>query len=180
MRNGGVIGYPTEAVYGLGCFPSDTRAIERLLDIKRRSWRKGLLLIAADLDQVERWAILPRGDLGRRIESTWPGPTTWILQARAHVPDAITGGRDTVAMRVTDHPIGRALCERATMPIVSTSANISREAPIRHPLVLHRKLGRKLDYIVPGPLGGRLLPTAIRDGSSGRVIRADEGTTAGT
>lgn len=179
MQRGGVIAYPTEAVFGLGCLPDDPRAIARVLMLKQRSWRKGLLLIAADVEQVERWAVLPRGPLGREIERSWPGPTTWILPARMRVPRAVSGGRDTIAMRVTDHPIGRALCTRAAMPIVSTSANVSRRPPIRRTLVLRRSLGRDVDYIVPGALGGRLLPSAIRDGRSGRIIRADESSQAG-
>jgi L-threonylcarbamoyladenylate synthase len=174
MRRSGVIAYPTEAVFGLGCLPNDPNAITRVLAIKRRSRRKGLLLIAADIEQVERWAVLPHGELGREIASSWPGPTTWILPARPRVSRALTGGRDTIAMRVTDHPVGRALCARAAMAIVSTSANVSRRAPIRHLLILRRVLGHEVDYIVPGALGGRLLPTAIRDGRTGRVVRADE------
>ena len=176
LRAGGVIAYPTEAVYGLGCLPEDAAAVERVLEIKRRPPSKGFLLIAADIEQVERWALLPAGELGREIEASWPGPTTWILPARAHTPRVITGNRATVAMRVTAHPIARALCARAGAAIVSTSANISREPPIRRALVLRRKLGRELDYIVPGPLGQRRLPTAIRDARSGRVIRGDEST----
>lgn len=172
MRGGGVIGYPTEAVFGLGCLPDDARAVARVLAIKNRSWRKGLLLIAADIEQIVAWAVLPGGDVGRAIAETWPGPVTWVLPARERAPPWITGGRETIAMRVTDHPVARALCKRAATPIVSTSANVSRQPPIRRPLVLRRRLGRDLDYIVPGATGGRLQPSTIRDGRTGRLIRA--------
>ena len=171
LRNGGVIAYPTEAVFGLGCMPDDASAVARLLEIKQRSWRKGLLLIAADIEQVEAWAFLPDGELGRTVAESWPGPVTWALPARERVPPWISGGRGTVAMRVTDHPVARALCRRAGTPLVSTSANIGGRPPIRRLLVLRRQLGRAVDYIVPGALGDRQRPSLIRDAESGRILR---------
>lgn len=116
---------------------------------------------------------MPAGDIGERVRADWPGPVTWILKARADVPASITGGRATIAVRVTAHPVGRALCEAAGCALVSTSANLSGHAPIRNKTRLRRQLGRAVDMIVPGDLGDRAKPTAIRDGSTGAMIRAD-------
>jgi L-threonylcarbamoyladenylate synthase len=171
VRAGGVVAYPTEAVFGLGCKPRDRGAVMRVLAIKRRSWRKGLILIAADLEQLERYVVLPAEPRRSEVLATWPGPNTWVLEARADAPRWITGGRASVAVRVTAHPLAAELCRAAGDALVSTSANVSRRPPHRRLLVLRRDLGRKVDYVLAGDLGGLAAPTAIRDGRSGRVLR---------
>lgn len=169
---GGVIAYPTEAVYGLGCLPLAPRALARVLAIKRRSKHKGFVLIGADVAQVERFAVLPAGARGAEIRATWPGPVTWVLEARPGVPEALTGGRSTVAVRVTAHELSRRLCERVGSALVSTSANLSGRPPLRTALAVRRVLGRDVDYVLAGPLGGLDRPTVIRDGATGAVLRA--------
>jgi L-threonylcarbamoyladenylate synthase len=169
---GGVIAYPTEAVFGLGCLPENRAAVERVLAIKRRSWRKGLLLIGADLAQLERFVVLPGEPRLSEILASWPGPVTWTLEARRHVPRWLSGGRDTVAVRLTDHPLARALCAVLGRALVSTSANVSRRPPLRDLRVLRRELGREVDYVLAGGLGGLARPTVIKDGRTGKVLRA--------
>jgi L-threonylcarbamoyladenylate synthase len=171
VRAGGVIAYPTEAVFGLGCLPRDRRAVMRVLAIKRRSWRKGLILIGADLAQLERYVVLPQEPRRAEVLATWPGPNTWVLDARADAPRWITGGRTSVAVRVTAHGLAADLCRAVGEALVSTSANVSRRAPHRRLLNLRRDLGLRVDYVLAGPLGGLAAPTAIRDGRSGRVLR---------
>ena len=144
-----------------------------ILALKRRQSSKGLILIAADLDQAEVFAHIPGGERGNEIRAQWPGPVTWILEARTGVSPLLTGGRTTIAMRVTAHPVARSLCETAGSALVSTSANLSGHEPIRSKTRLRRQLGRHVDMIVPGEPGGRAKPTAIRDGSTGALIRAD-------
>jgi L-threonylcarbamoyladenylate synthase len=171
VRRGGVIAYPTEAVFGLGCLPDDRAAVTRLLAIKRRSWRKGLILIAADLAQLEPYVVLPPEPARSGVLATWPGPHTWVLDARPGAPRWITGGRDGVAVRVTAHPLARALCASVGAALVSTSANVSRRPPHRSLMKLRRDLGRAVDYILAGPLGGEARPTPIRDARSGDTLR---------
>jgi L-threonylcarbamoyladenylate synthase len=171
LLGGGVVAYPTEAVYGLGCLPGDRRAVARVLRIKRRSWRKGLLLIAAELGQLEPLICLPDEPVRTEVLRSWPGPVTWVVHARAAVPVWITGGRETVAVRVTNHPLARALCRRVGQPLVSTSANQSGRAPHTRLLVLRRELGHAVDYVLPGALGEACRPTAIRDAATGRLLR---------
>lgn len=169
---GGVVAYPTEAVFGLGCLPEDRSAVERILAIKRRSWRKGLLLIGADIEHLTRFAVLEGSPCLAEILAGWPGPHTWILPATKAAPSWITGGGDGIGVRLTAHPVARALCERVGGALVSTSANVSRRPPIRHALGVRRALGAELDYVLPGAVGELARPTPIRDGRSGAVLRS--------
>jgi L-threonylcarbamoyladenylate synthase len=171
VRSGGVIAYPTEAVFGLGCLPRNRRAVLRLLAIKRRSWRKGLILIGADLAQLERYVILPPEPQRSRVLATWPGPHTWVLEAQPDAPRWITGGRASMAVRMTAHPLAAALCRAVGEALVSTSANVTRRPPHRRLLHLRRDLGRRIDFVLAGPLGDLAAPTPIRDGRSGRALR---------
>jgi L-threonylcarbamoyladenylate synthase len=168
---GGVIAYPTEAVFGLGCLPDNRAAVERVLAIKRRSWRKGLLLIGAELAQLEQFVVLPKEPRLSEVLASWPGPVTWVLRARPRAPVWISGGRDSVAVRLTDHPLAREVCLAAGRALVSTSANVSRRPPLRDLRVLRRELGLEVDYVLAGPLGGLAKPTVIRDGRTGKILR---------
>lgn len=172
VRGGGVVAYPTEAVFGLGCDPRDRAAVMRVLAIKRRSWRKGLILIAADFAQLESYVVLPPEPRRTEVLASWPGPHTWVLTARGAAPRWITGGRDSLAVRVTAHPIARDLCVRAGTALVSTSANVSRRPPHRRLLRLRHDLGPHVDYVLAGALGGSAQPTAIKDARTGRLLRS--------
>lgn len=171
MRAGGIIAYPTEAVYGLGCLPRERQAVFKILRIKRRSWRKGLIVVAADLDQLRPLIDLPRGGLRAEILASWPGPVTWILPARPALPRWLTGARPTLAVRITDHPVARDICRRAGQALVSTSANRAGRPPHVRVLSLRRAFGAEVDYIVAAPVGGRARPSTIRSGDTGEVIR---------
>ena len=173
LRAGGVIAHPTEAVYGLGCDPDDEQAVRRILALKRRPAAKGLILIAADFEQLRPW-LLPLGtaDL-ERVRAAWPGPVTWLLPARPEVPRWLRGDHDTLAVRVTAHPLSAQLCRAFGKPLVSTSANRASRPPARTALAVRRQLGRRgVDLILNGRLGGSSRPSEIRDLASGRVIRA--------
>lgn len=172
LKKGGVIGYPTEGVYGIGCDPMNQRAVERLLTLKKRPPDIGLILIAASWEQIQDLIDLTDSLDLDAILATWPGPFTWILPSNDKVPLWITGKHATVAVRVTDHPQAKALCEEFGGPLVSTSANIHGHHPARDNIQVYRHFGETLDYILPGRVGDRTQPTEIRDGLSGEVIRA--------
>ncbi len=172
VSGGGVIAYPTEAVYGLGCDPLEAEAVERILAIKQRDASKGLILIASRLSQLLPFMAALPADTQRTLEASWPGPVTWVVPAAAHVSTRITGGRPTLAVRVTAHPVAAALCEACAMALVSTSANRSGQAPARTGLMVRTQLGDAVDCIVPGAVGGLAKPTEIRDAMSGKVLRA--------
>jgi len=171
VLEGGVIAYPTEAVYGIGCLPWDEDALLRVLALKRRAPRKGLIVVAASVAQLEPLALLPGGAIGEEMRARWPGPYTWIVPARPTVSALLTGGRATIAVRVSAHPIVQRLCRRTGSALVSTSANLSGAAPARTALAVRRRLGRLVDSVLAGPLGDSERPTEIRDAATGRVLR---------
>jgi L-threonylcarbamoyladenylate synthase len=172
LRSGGVVAYPTEGVFGLGCIPDHADAVIRILGIKKRSPGLGLVLIASSMDQVREWSALPES---ATLESSADRPITWIVPARRHVPYWITGDHSSVAIRLTTHPIAGALCDAADSALVSTSANVAGSPPARNVHVLRRRFGGLVDCIVPGPCGPAGGPSEIREFASGKVIRA--GTT---
>ncbi len=170
LRSGGIIAYPTEAVFGLGCDPDDTLALQSLIALKQRSVNAGLILIAASLEQASNYFEADEKTL-EKLQATWPGPTTWILPER-NVHPLVTGGRDTVAIRVSAHPVCTMLTQAFGRPIVSTSANLSGQRPATSVLQVRRKLRTFLDGIVNGPLGGQSQPTRIIDARNDHLIRA--------
>jgi len=172
LQAGGIVAYPTEAVYGLGCDPLNPHSVMRLLAIKQRPWQKGLILIASERHQLDPYLETVTAGIEEQLDQTWPGPVTWLLSARPDVPRWLRGEHDTLAVRVTGHPVAAALCEAFGGPIVSTSANLAGHEPARSPLRVQCELGGQVDYILHGPLGELAQPTEIRDARSGRIIRA--------
>jgi L-threonylcarbamoyladenylate synthase len=173
LRRGGVLAYPTEAVWGLGCDPFDEAAVLRLLALKRRPVDKGLILIAgapAQFDGLLDWPALPaaRADA---VRASWPGPHTWIVPATARVPAWITGAHAGVAARLSAHPVVVALCAAFGGVLVSTSANPAGDDPPRQLPGLDAGLRAALDGVVAGDTGGLERPTAIRDARSGDALR---------
>jgi L-threonylcarbamoyladenylate synthase len=171
LHAGGLIAYPTEGVYGLGCRPDDSRAVQRLLALKQRPVSAGLILIAASLGQLTDW-IEPTAREIRQLTATPAGPVTWLVTAGPLTPEWITGGRPKVAVRVTGHPVAACLCRAAGLPLVSTSANRRGKPPARSALGARLRFGAQLDLVVGGATGGAAGPTEIRDATSGRVLRA--------
>lgn len=177
LRRSGVVAYPTEAVWGLGCDPFDEAAVRRLLAIKQRSVDKGLILVAASPVQFEGlldWERLPPA---RRtaVLASWPGPNTWVVPATARVPAWVTGAHPGeargVAVRVSAHPAVVALCEAFGAPLVSTSANLSGQPPAFRRDALDPALVARIDDVAAGETGGLSAPTAIRDALTGAQLR---------
>ena len=174
VRSGGVIAYPTEAVWGLGCDPFNEAAVMRLLSIKQRDVAKGLILIAGERAQLEGlldWSALDADRLAA-VDAGWPGPSTWIVPATPRVPRWITGTHSGVAVRVSAHPLVGALCGKLGGPLVSTSANRAGEPPAFRREELDPELLAQLDGVSEGETSGLAAPTAIRDALTGAVLRA--------
>ncbi|MCP5149393.1 MAG: L-threonylcarbamoyladenylate synthase [Chromatiales bacterium] len=171
LRRGGVIAYPTEGVFGLGCDPMNAAAVERVYRAKGRDRGKPLTLIAATVEHLSG-LIAPLGRaLRARVEPTWPGPVTWILPLADGAPPWLGGADRTIAVRVTAHPVAGALARAFGRPIVSTSANRSDRPPARTAFQVRRARLTGVDYVVPGVIGGAEGPTEIRDARDGRVLR---------
>ena len=172
LRRGAVIAYPTEAVYGLGCDPSDADAVARLFALKQRPATQGVLLIAADFAQVEKFiGAAPEAAIAR-ARASWPGPQTWVLPRSAQTPPWLAGAHAGIALRVTAHPLAAQLCRAFGAAIVSTSANRHGQPPARTAADVRSAFGDELAYILDGPTGGLERPTPIRDAIVGEIIRA--------
>lgn len=166
---GAVLAYPTEGVYGLGCIPDDRHAVMRLLSIKQRDPDKGLILIAADRDQLEGW--VADGVTGKLDDPDPKHPVTWIVPPGPLAHAGITGSHDGIAVRLSGHPVASELCRHVGMPITSTSANIAGRPTARNKYVLHRIFRDLADGIVSGDCGPAKGPSEIRVLSSGAVLR---------
>lgn len=174
LHKGGVIVYPTEAVWGIGCDPFNEAAVMRLLDIKQRAVDKGLILIAADLEQLRSCLNFPALPTARLVEvlASWPGPHTWTMPANALAPRWITGAHESLAVRVSAHPTVVALCRAFGGPLVSTSANLSGQPAVRQREDLDPALLDRVDGLVEGDTGGLERPTPIRNAFDGSILRS--------
>ncbi|MBA1203871.1 L-threonylcarbamoyladenylate synthase [Pseudomonas capeferrum] len=170
IRAGAVIAYPTEAVWGLGCDPWNEEAVDRLLAIKSRSVDKGLILIADNIRQFDfLFEDFPQDWLDR-MASTWPGPNTWLVPHQDLLPEWVTGVHDTVALRVSDHPVVGELCALVG-PLISTSANPQGRPAAKTRLRVEQYFRGDLDLVLGGALGGRKNPSVIRNLVTGEVVR---------
>ena len=173
LTDGAVICYPTEAIFGLGCDPDNQAAVAHLLQLKGRPLSKGLILIADNYSQCLPYVADEHIPLHKRAEifSSWPGAVTWLLPAKASAPRWLTGGRQTIAIRVTAHPVVKRICQAFAKPIVSTSANFSGEMPVTSLSQAKALVADQVGYYVDGPLGSHSSPSVIKDAMTGKVIR---------
>lgn len=169
--SGGLIAYPTEAVWGLGCDPWDETAVQRLLTLKQRPVEKGLILVAGNWKTLDPLlAHLSQAQKTTLIHS-WPGPITWLIPVPSFVPPWITGGRDTVAVRLSAHPLIREFSQQVGVPLVSTSANRTGARSARHGFQVRKWFGNDIDLYLGGRVGGAAQPSTIRDLHSGETLR---------
>ena len=171
VHRGGVVACPTEGVWGLSCDPCNGDAVYRLLRMKRRPVAKGLILVAASEAQLD-FLLSTLGPAARsELSASGPGPTTGLVPHRGTLPTWIVGDHDTVAVRVSDHPVVRALCRAWGGPLVSTSANPGGARPAMAAFQVMRFFGEQVDCLLPGAVGGNRRPSVIRDLASGNIIR---------
>lgn len=171
LQRGGIIAYPTEAVFGLGCDPHNSAAVMRLLSLKQRPVEKGLILIASDIDQLRAYLAPVDASVWQRAMATWPGPVTWVFPARKTVPVALRGEHTTLAVRVTAHPLARMLCEAFDGALISSSANIAGQPPARNAAEVRAQFPKGIDYILDGEVNTQAKPSEIRDAQSGKILR---------
>ncbi|WP_428354887.1 Sua5/YciO/YrdC/YwlC family protein [Methyloprofundus sp.] len=173
LNQGKLIAYPTEAVYGLGCDPLNEAAVMHLLRIKQRPMHKGLILIASDFAQLQPY-INPSPSMLERILPTWPGAITWVVPAQPWVPRYLRGKHDSLAVRVSAHPLVQQLCSNYAGAIVSTSANISQQAPARTALEVQKKFQTEDILILTGATEHHQQATAIYNAQNGDCLRASK------
>jgi len=172
MQQGGIIGYPTEAVWGFGCDPWNEKAVYRLLRLKNRPVCKGLIIVAASIDQITPLMAPLSQQHRENVGAIRMRPTTWLIpDIQNWVPDFIKGEHKTVAVRISQHPVVRKLCQTMGKPITSTSANLAGEPAITKQADIESYFSAKLDMILLGRVGRESLPSAIIDLVSGANIR---------
>ena len=173
IRQGGVIAYPTEGVWGLGCDPQNQAAVLRLLALKQREVSKGLILIAAEEAQLAPYIALSSLTEGQRaaMRASWPGPHTWVVPASAAAPAWITGDHDSIAVRISAHPQVRALCMAFAGALVSTSANLANQPAAHHRQALDKRIIAGVDAVSEGETLGDAQPSRIRDARTGAILR---------
>lgn len=170
LKRGGLIAYPTEYCYGLGCDPRNRNAVLRLLKLKSRTQRKGLILIAGKYAQLAPYLKSLSPDEQEKLQRDGAQAITYLMPAKPSVPRWLRGAHDTLAVRITAHPEAAALCNALDMALVSTSANRSGAKPARTYAQCRRLFGESV-WVLPGKVGARKKPSTIRAWMSGNIIR---------
>lgn len=168
LRRGGLIAYPTESCYGLGCDPANYRAVQRLLRLKQRPQRKGLILIAARYAQVDRY--LQPLATEAQLQAAGANVITYLMPTRPNTPHHLRGKHDTLAVRFTAHPYASQLCRQLPHALVSTSANRSGCRSIKTYAECQRQFGAKV-WVLRGQIGKRKQPSTIRYWKSEVTLR---------
>lgn len=170
-----VIAYPTEAVFGLGCNPLSLSAVQQVLAIKGREADKGLILIASQQNQLTPYIapVLPQWQT--QFDQYWPGHVTFIVpvsnELDTDIASVLTGGRETIAVRVSNHPVVAALCRQCSSALVSTSANRSGQQPLRTAAAVRHEFADQLAAVIDADCGDQLKPSRIIDIRDGKNIR---------
>ena len=171
IQQGGIIAYPTEGVYGLGCDPFNQQAVQKILSLKQRSVAKGLLVIAADWQQVVALTTSVDSTLLQNALIRWSQqPVTFLFPHSDTAPAWITGDSDSIGLRLTLHPVAKRLCELAG-PLVSTSANVSGHIAARTAAEVRFYFPVGIDVVIDAPIGDLNKPTPIIDVVTGQAVR---------
>ncbi len=173
FQQGGIISYPTEAVFGLGCDPGNDSAINKLLSLKQRSANKGLIILAGDYSQLQPYIDESKitEQEKSQILSRWPGAITQVLPVNKAISPLLFGAFDSIAVRVTQHPDVIALCKRTNKAIISTSANLSGHPAVTTWQKVLQQFPTQLDYLIKTETLGFVTPSTIIDGLTGKVLR---------
>lgn len=171
IKNGGVIAYPTEYCYGLGCDPFNRKAIDKVLKLKRRSKVRGLIVIAGEIKQLKSLIKPLKQKAYDDIDKYWPGPFSLILETKKNVPYNLIGRHKKIAVRVTKHQLVKQLCQFIQMPLVSTSANISGYKPIKTYREGKKQFGEST-LVLPGLTNFAKNPSTIIDWSTKKTLRS--------
>ncbi len=175
IKNGGLIAYPTETVYGLGADPHNAEAIQKIFTAKGRAEDKGIILLIRGVDDLSTLVHTVSPTAQILIEVFWPGPLTLVFRANRDLSPALLGGRDTIALRHSSSSVATQLLTALGGPLTSTSANRSAEPPARSAYEVENALGDHLDLILDGGPSDTTLPSTLVDVSSDRAILLREG-----
>lgn len=149
LQDGGIIAYPTDTTYGIGCSIFNKKGIERIYQLKQRDRKKPFSFICPSLSEVSRYAKV-NNVVFKILKRYLPGPYTFILEATRDVPDLLLTRQKTVGIRIPDNRICLDIVRQLGNPVITTSANLSGEDPVGDPEMINMNFGDKLDLIVDG------------------------------
>ena len=171
LKKGGLIAYPTESCYGLGCVPTLSKALNQLIHLKKRPQHKGMIVIGHSLEQLQPLLQRPSENIQTMLHEAWPAPKTFLLPTGKKVLPSLRGkGRSKLAVRVPAHAGARRLCQVLEMPLVSTSCNRAGKRACKTEREVRRQFGRKV-WVVGGLIGKQKTPSQIIDGETGTRLR---------
>ena len=171
LRQGQIISYPTESVFGLGCDPHNLNSVNNILLAKQRSWQKGLILIASEIEQLEPWIDWARVPNIEKIYASWPGPETWIVPVADEVSPLLRGLYNSLAVRVSAHPVVQQLCDQFAGAIVSTSANKAGNPAPKSSFQVRKTFKDSIGFYMTGATSKSLRPSRIRSALTGETLR---------
>ena len=170
LRRGGLIAYPTESCYGLGCDPDNRAAVQRLLKLKQRPQKKGLILIASGYQQIARYLQVLTSSQQQQLKTAGAQAVTYLMPVQPSCPRWLRGAHDTLAVRLTAHPFAKQLCRSVHHALVSTSANRSGQRPVKTYMQCQRLFGGKV-WVLPGRVGKRKKHSTILAWTDGKIVR---------
>lgn len=170
LKRGGLIAYPTESCYGLGCDPANRAAVMKLLRLKQRPQRKGLILIASSYRQLSRFLQPITAAEQSKLQRDGAQAITYLMPVKKYAPRWLRGAHDTLAVRLTAHPYAQKLCRGVQSALVSTSANFSGHRPVKTYAECRRQFGSNV-WVLPGLVGKRKQPSTIVSWVDGRIVR---------
>jgi L-threonylcarbamoyladenylate synthase len=170
LKRGGLIAYPTESCYGLGCDPLNRRAVQRILKLKQRPQHKGLILIASHYHQVARYLQPLTLAEQSKLKEGGAQAVTYLMPVKPSCPRWLRGAHDTLAVRFTAHPYAKQLCRSVNSALVSTSANRSGQRPAKTYAECQRLFGSSV-LVLPGRGGNRKKPSSILTWADGKIVR---------
>ncbi len=170
LLEGEVIAIPTESVYGLSVDALNPEAVKKLLKLKSRNFNKGFILITDDLKNCQDWLQIISPEHQEILKKIWPGPVTYLIPSSNQVPVYLKGDHETLAIRISAHPVLSEIAKKLGRPLVSTSANLTQHLPAKSVLEIKNYFGEDF-FIAAGALGNLDKPTAIFDLLSGKQIR---------
>ena len=170
IRRGGIIAYPTESCFGLGCDPKNKKAINKIIRLKKRSRDKSFILIASSMNQFTKFLDPINDSIKKSLFTKWPGPHTWILNANNICPRWLKNN-SKIALRIPFFSPCRSLNKSIGMAITSTSLNLSGKIPLKNYRDVCRFLPTQVK-IIKGRIGKNKKPSVIQDFETMKIIRS--------
>ena len=170
LAQGGVLAYPTESCFGLGCHPGSALGLRRILALKRRPMHKGMIVVGANWAQLQPYVMRLSAEQQAQLSHYWPGPVTLLLPASRRALPLLRGRHRKLAVRITAHPETARLCRLLGSALVSTSANLAGQRALKTGRACQQTFGHAVS-VLPGHIGKRRKPSTIIDFATGRVLR---------